>query len=230
MKNPSTIINTTFFVLQSRLKGCIKLCYNKQISTTGNESREASNKHNVDHFFFFSLYMKRRCSRKCSMKGIRAYIVREYFNHVREYFNHVREYFSHVREYFSHVREYFNHVREYFSHGSLNRLRVMGLSFYHPMPSNCLGQTLTTRVLSQHFVSSSKTIKSGISWGARCVRHCEMTWSAVCSVAPHSQFENGARPHLYLDEQKSRWRLSLTQDALDKRILISLVQTLGMEA
>ena len=27
-----------------------------------------------------------------------------------------------------------------------------------------------------------------------------MMWSAVCSEAPHSQFGEGAAPHLYMDE------------------------------
>ena len=43
-------------------------------------------------------------------------------------------------------------------------------------------------------------------------------WSAVCLMAPHSQFEKEARPHLCVDEQKhptpERGRLSLTQDVL----------------
>ena len=47
-------------------------------------------------------------------------------------------------------------------------------------------------------------------------------WSAVCLMAPHSQFEKGARLHLCMDEQKHPtpecWRLSLTQDILGKPI------------
>ena len=54
-----------------------------------------------------------------------------------------------------------------------------------------------------------------------------MMWSAVWSVAPNSQFENGARPYLCIDEQKrpapKRRRLSLTHDALGKPIPTSLV-------
>ena len=41
------------------------------------------------------------------------------------------------------------------------------------------------------------------------------TWSAVCSEAPHLQFDEGARPHLCIDEWNPttlvRSRLSLTQ-------------------
>ena len=36
--------------------------------------------------------------------------------------------------------------------------------------------------------------------GARCIGYAVRTWSAVCSEAPHSQFGEGARPHLCMDE------------------------------
>ena len=52
-----------------------------------------------------------------------------------------------------------------------------------------------------------------------------MIWSAVCLVAPYPQLENGARPHLGIDEQKHPSNLrtyavefELKQDALDKPI------------
>ena len=77
---------------------------------------------------------------------------------------------------------------------------------------------LTVRDFSQHLVLSSKTIRPNIPLGAGCMGHCEMVWSGVCSLAPHSQFVRGARPHLYMDEQKrptpERRRLSLIQAAL----------------
>ena len=92
---------------------------------------------------------------------------------------------------------------------------------------------LTARAFSQHLVSSSKTVRPSIPRGARCVGHCEIMWSAVCLVAPHSQFATGARPHLYMDEPKrptpERRRLSLTQAALGKPIPKGLVLTLGMK-
>ena len=60
----------------------------------------------------------------------------------------------------------------------------------------------------------SETIRSDIPWGAQCVGNCKMMRSVVSSVSPHSQFENGARPHLCIDEQKrptpKRKRLSLS--------------------
>ena len=44
--------------------------------------------------------------------------------------------------------------------------------------------------------------------------HAVSTWSAVCSEVPHSQFGEGARPHLCMDEWNRptpvRRRLSLT--------------------
>ena len=54
--------------------------------------------------------------------------------------------------------------------------------------------------LSQHRVSSSKTVRPRGPCGARCIGHAVSTWSAVCSEAPHSQFGEGARPHLCMDE------------------------------
>ena len=55
-------------------------------------------------------------------------------------------------------------------------------------------------LLSQHRVSSSKTVRFRAPCGARCIGHAIRTWSAVCSAAPHSQFGEGARPHLCTDE------------------------------
>ena len=95
---------------------------------------------------------------------------------------------------------------------------------------------LTVRDFSQHLVSSSKTIRPNIPRGARCMGHCEMMWSAVCSLAPYSQFARGARPHLYMDKQKrptpERRRLSLTQAALGRPIPkgLDLELALGMKA
>ena len=55
-------------------------------------------------------------------------------------------------------------------------------------------------LLSQHRVSSSKTVRPRVPCGAQCMRHTITTWPAVCSAAPHSQFGKGARPHLCIDE------------------------------
>ena len=77
-------------------------------------------------------------------------------------------------------------------------------------------------LLSQHRVSSSKTVRPRAPCGARCIGHIVSTWSAVCSEAPHSQFGEGARSHLCMDEWNRptpvRRRLSLTQAARGKPI------------
>ena len=56
----------------------------------------------------------------------------------------------------------------------------------------------------------------------RCIGHAVRTWFAVCSEAPHSQFGEGARPHLCIYEWNRptpvRRRLSLTQAARGKPI------------
>ena len=70
-------------------------------------------------------------------------------------------------------------------------------------------------LLSQHRVLSSKTVRPRAPCGARCIGHAVSTWSAVCSEAPHSQFGEGARSHLCMDEWNRpipvRRRLSLNQ-------------------
>ena len=85
-----------------------------------------------------------------------------------------------------------------------NRWKDQGRGFIllPSWPPNCLGQILTVRDFSQHLVLSSKTIRPNIPRGTRCMGHYEMMRSAVCSLAPHSQFVRGARPYLYIDEQK----------------------------
>ena len=58
------------------------------------------------------------------------------------------------------------------------------------------------------------------------IGHAVSTWSAVCSEAPHSQFNEGARPHLCMDEWNRptpvHRRLSLTQDVRGKPMPTSL--------
>ena len=76
------------------------------------------------------------------------------------------------------------------------RTGAEGLSFYYFRLLNCLDQMLAAMSLSQHRVSSSKTVRPRAPCGARCIGHAVSTWSAVCSKAPHSQFGEGARPHL----------------------------------
>ena len=101
-----------------------------------------------------------------------------------------------------------------------NRTGAEGLSFYYPRLLNRLDQMLAVMLLSQHRVSSSKTVRPRAPCGARCMGHIVSTWSAVCSEAPHSQFGEGARPHLCMDEWNRptpvRRRLSLTQAARGK--------------
>ena len=78
----------------------------------------------------------------------------------------------------------------------------------------CLDQMLAVMELSQHLVSSSKTVRLIIPRGARCMEHAKIMWSAICSLAPHWHFAEEARPHLCMNEPKRptqvRRRLSLT--------------------
>ena len=61
-------------------------------------------------------------------------------------------------------------------------------------------QMLAVMVLSQHRVSTSKTVSPRIPVGARCTGRVRMMCSAVCSATPHSQFDVGARPHLCMND------------------------------
>ena len=63
---------------------------------------------------------------------------------------------------------------------------------------------LAVMSLSQHRVSSSKTVRFRAPCGARCIGHAVNTWSAVCSEAPHSQFSEGARPQSNEFQQQSQ--------------------------
>ena len=81
-----------------------------------------------------------------------------------------------------------------------NRTGAESLSFYYPRLLYCLDQMLAVMFLSQHRVSSSKIVRSHAPCGARCMGHTIRTWSVVCSAAPHSQFGEGAGPHLCMDE------------------------------
>ena len=89
---------------------------------------------------------------------------------------------------------------------------------------------LAVMVLRQHRVSTSKTVSPRIPVGARCTGHVRMMGSAVCSAAPHSQFDVGARPHLCMNDRKHPTpackRLSLTHDDLGRPIPIGLVLVL----
>ena len=86
------------------------------------------------------------------------------------------------------------------SRSDANRTGAEGLSFYYSRLLHCLNQMLAVVLLSHHRVSPSKTVRSRAPCGARCIGHAVRTWSAVCSEAPHSQFGEGARPHLCIDE------------------------------
>ena len=120
------------------------------------------------------------------------------------------------------------------SRSDTNRIGAEGLSFYYPRLLHCLNQMLAVMLLSQHRVSSSKTVRPRAPCGARCIGHAVRTWSAVCSEAPHSQYGEGARPHLCMDKCNRptpvRRRLNLTQTARGKPIPTGLAMVSGTKA
>ena len=81
---------------------------------------------------------------------------------------------------------------------------------------------------------SSKTARPRAPSGARCMRQAIRTWSAVCSGAPHSQFNDGARPHSYIDEWNCPTlvcrHLSLTQPVRGKLNPTGLALVMGTKA
>ena len=103
------------------------------------------------------------------------------------------------------------------SRSDTNRTLAEGLSFYYPRLLHFLDQMLAVVVLSQHQVSSSKTVRPCAPCGARCIEYAVRTWSAVCSEEPHSQFGDRTRSHLCMNEWNCptpvRRQLSLTQAA-----------------
>ena len=76
-----------------------------------------------------------------------------------------------------------------------------------------------------------QTVRPRAPCGARCIRHTVKTWSAICSETPHSQFGEGARPHLCMDEWNRSTpvlrRLSLNQAARGKPISKDLAPVPG---
>ena len=88
-------------------------------------------------------------------------------------------------------------------------------------------------LLSQHRVSSSKTVRPRALCDARCMRRAIRVWSAVCLEASHLRFGEGARPHLYMDKWNRptpvHRRLSLTQAVRGKPISRGLALVLGMK-
>ena len=111
------------------------------------------------------------------------------------------------------------------------RTGTEGLSFYYPRLLHCLNQMLAVMLLSQHRVSSSKTVRPHAPCSARCIGHAVNTWSAVCSEVPHLQFGEGARPHLCMDKWNRptpvHRQLSLTHAARGKPIPTGLAPVPG---
>ena len=82
---------------------------------------------------------------------------------------------------------------------------------------------MSGHVSDSHFLRvSSSDARPRAPCGCRYKGQDVITWSAVCSAAPHSQDAEGAIPHLCMVERKRptpvRRRLSLTQRGLGKCI------------
>ena len=62
-------------------------------------------------------------------------------------------------------------LKEIHSRSDTNRTGATGLSFYYPRLLHCLDQMLVVMSLSQHRVSSFKTVRPRAPCGARCIGH-----------------------------------------------------------
>ena len=106
-----------------------------------------------------------------------------------------------------------------------------GRGFILLLPQAVVLHILAVMLLSQHRVSSSKTVSPRAPCGARYIGYAVRIWSAVCSEAPHSQFGEGARPHLCMDGWNRPTpvlrRLSLTQAVRGKPIPTGLAPVPG---
>ena len=70
--------------------------------------------------------------------------------------------------YFETVRRRCRRLKGIHSRPDTNRTGAEGLFFYYPRLLHCLDQMLAVMSLSQHRVSSSKTIRPLVPCGARC--------------------------------------------------------------
>ena len=87
----------------------------------------------------------------------------------------------------TYIHTYIQRLNDIHSRPDTNRTGNDGLFFYYLRLLYCLDQMLAVMFLSQHRVSSSKTVRLRAPCGARCIGHAVRTWSAVCSKVPHSQ-------------------------------------------
>ena len=117
-----------------------------------------------------------------------------------------------------------------------NRTGAEGLSFYYPqaavVPESDAGSGVIKPASS--FVIQNRQTSCSMWCPMYCIGHAVITWSAVCSEAPHSQFSEEARPHLCMDEWNRPTpvcrRLSLTQAARGKPIPTGMVPVPGTKA
>ena len=90
---------------------------------------------------------------------------------------------------------------------------VWGSKRINPRPQSCLCLTWSGYLFKRR--RRFKTVIPCAPFSVRCIGHGIRTWSAVCSVAPNSQFRGGARLHLCMDELNCPTpvckRLTLTQ-------------------
>ena len=94
------------------------------------------------------------------------------------------------------------------SRSDTNRTGADGLSFYYPRLLHCLDQMLAVMSLSQHRVSSYKTVRPRAPCGARCIGHAvsvhglrfaqrRHTCNSVKERDPSCAWRNGIAQHQF---------------------------------
>ena len=115
------------------------------------------------------------------------------------------------------------------------QVRGRGAILLPPRPGRVHPGYISGHTFSSHVtVSSSTDIRPWIPFGAWYIGHSRITWSAVCSSAPHSQLALEAKPHLCINERNLptpvRRRFSLTQAGLGRSIPAGGKRTLQMKS
>ena len=108
------------------------------------------------------------------------------------------------------------------------------LSFEPVLQTTAWPHCISGQMLISHsMTSSSRTVRPCSPWRGWWIGHWRITWSTVCSSAPHSQAAEKAIPNLYRQERKRptpvRRRLSRTQALLWRVATVGYLPVSGMK-
>ena len=94
-------------------------------------------------------------------------------------------------------------------------------------------QMLAAMVMSQHQFLSAKTVRPCAPRDVQCMKYVNRAWYVVCLIAPHWQFNKGARLHLCMDKWNRPTpvcrQMRLTQAVRGKFIPTGMALVMGMK-